>query len=152
MYIFPAASPITPFPLINECRGFEDGQITDCSIAITSPINITCSVYMYFPTIKLLFRHASTRVDAMTIREWNNTDGTRNKSVIITAVPSEDPYFCVASDIPGSGGEEKETHMLLYLPHPSSTAISEETTLTTEGEGSYSSDDKLIREYTLHVM
>ena len=52
----------------------------------------------------------------------NSRDGTRNKSVTITADPSTEPYVCVASDIPGSGDQERETSIFLYAPSPSSTS------------------------------
>ena len=40
----------------------------------------------------------------------------------ITADPSTEPYVCVASDIPGSGDQERETSIFLYAPSPSSTS------------------------------
>ena len=123
----------------------------DCSIVTESALNITCSVHEYFPSIDLFFRHASVKVAVLTQREWNNTDDTRNKSVTITALPSDDPYFCVASDIPGADGQENKTQILLFLPSPSSTATNEETTLSTVGEGGDSSGGTMISEYILKI-
>ena len=39
--------------------------------------------------------------------EWTNADWTKNKSVTIEAVSSDDPYTCVASDIPGGNDYEQ---------------------------------------------
>ena len=126
----------------------------DCSIVTESALNITCSVHEYFPSIDLFFRHASVKVAALTQTEWNNTDGTRNKSVTITALPSDDPYLCVASDIPGADGLEQETQLLVFLPSPPSmlsTATNEETTLSSEGEESDSSGGTMISEHILKI-
>ena len=138
-----------PFPIINTCENSpgRQGIENDCNIVTDSALNITCSVHEYFPSIDLFFRHTFVKVALLTQREWNNTDGTRNKSVTITALPSDDPYFCVASDIPGADGLEQETQIHLFLPSPSSTATNEETTLTTEPEGSDSSGGGMISEH-----
>ena len=123
----------------------------DCNIVTESALNITCSVHEYFPSIDLFFRHASVKVAALTQREWTNTDGSINISVTITALPSDDPYFCVASDIPGADGQEQKTQIHLFLPSLSSTATNEETTLSTEGEGSDSSRGTMISEHILKI-
>ena len=123
----------------------------DCKIVTESTLNITCSVHEYFPSVDLFFRQASEKVAALTQTEWNNTDGTRNKSVTITALPSDDPYFCVASDIPGADGLEQETQILLILPSPSSTTTNEETTFSTKGEGSDNSGGTMISEHILKI-
>ena len=123
----------------------------DCSIVTESALNITCSVHEYFPSIDLFFRYASEKVAALTQREWNNTDGTRNKSVTITALPSDEPYFCVASNIPGADGQEKAAQILVIPPSPSSTATNEENSLITEGEESDSSGGRMISEHILKI-
>ena len=145
-----------PFPIIDTCEnspGRQDIE-NDCSIVTESALNITCSVHEYYPSIDLYFRHASARVAALTQTEWNNPDGTRNKSVTITGLPSDDPYLCVASDIPGADGQEQETQILVFLPPPPSmpsTATNEETTLSSEREGSDSSGGTMISEHILKI-
>ena len=118
------APPSTPFPVIDECNQETTEQTDDrsCNIILSSTRNITCSVSGYFPSITLYFRHSSLSVETLVSREVTNSDGTRNKSVTITADPSTEPYVCVASDIPGSGNQERETSIFLYAPSPSSTS------------------------------
>ena len=77
---------------------------------------LTCFTYGYFPSIKLYFTQSSKEVETVYSNEVINADGTRNKSVTITADPSTEPYVCVASDIPGSGDQERETSIFLYAP------------------------------------
>ena len=129
------AYPRDPFPSIGECAEFAPSRVTDCNVHTASPINITCSVDMYFPAIELFFRHAFIKIDVLSSRQWNNTDGTRNKSVTITASPSNDPYVCVASNIPGYGWQEKEAQLFLNLPLPSSTVMTGNTSITTQVPG-----------------
>ena len=57
----------------------------------------------------------------MSSAEWNNTDGTRNKAVTITAVSSDVPYTCVASDIPGLDGQQREYNVFLAAAEESTT-------------------------------
>ena len=45
--------------------------------------------------------------------EWNNTDGTKNQLVTALAVASDDPYVCVASDIPW--WEDDMTQQTVYV-------------------------------------
>ena len=119
-----ADPPNTPFPVIEECKHKTREQTDDnsCSLVTSSPSNITCSVFDFFPSISLKFRHHSSEPDHHGSSEVINTDGTINKSVTITAVPSTEPYVCVASDIPGSDGQEKDTSIFLYAPLPPSTS------------------------------
>ena len=140
------APPSTPFPVIDECKEeiIEQTDDSSCNIVLSSARNITCSVSGYFPSITLSFRHSSLSVETLASREETNSDGTRNKSVTITADLSTEPYVCVASDIPGSGDQERETSIFLYAPSPSSTstviAIS-----TEKNEGS--SSPQIIGQY-----
>ena len=85
----------------------------DCIIQSVPPVNITCSVFGYYPSIKLYFRQNSDILDNVRSAEWNNTDGTRNKAVTITVVSSDVPYTCVTSDIPGLDGQQRETTVVL---------------------------------------
>ena len=96
----------------------------------SSAVNITCSVSGYFPSITLYFHRSSVKEEIVHSSDVTNADGTRNKSVTITADPSKEPYVCVASDIPGSGDQERETSIFLYTPSPSSTSTF--TSLSTE--------------------
>ena len=57
--------------------------------------------------------------------EWINADDTKNKSVTITAVASEDPYTCVSSQVIGDGHfivEQSASIILTAIPSPS-TAV-----------------------------
>ena len=57
--------------------------------------------------------------------EWINADGTKNKSVTITAVASEDPYTCVSSQVIGDGlfiVEQSSSIILTAIPS-TSTAL-----------------------------
>ena len=93
----------------------------DCIIQSVPPVNITCSVFGYYPSIKLYFRQNSEKLDAINSAEWNNTDGTRNKAVTITVVSSDVPYTCVTSDIPGLDGQQREITVALAAAEESTT-------------------------------
>ena len=96
-------------------------------------MNITCSVAEFFPSIDLYFLHNSATFVGEESREVINTNGTKNKSVTIMAVPSRDPYVCVASDIPGFG-EREETSVLIYIPSALTTSTNGgPLTMSTEG-------------------
>ena len=47
--------------------------------------------------------------------EWNNPDGTKNKSVTALAVASDDPYVCMASDIPGWEADMTQQTVSVFL-------------------------------------
>ena len=146
---------MTPYPTIDKCENDSAVQTAghDCSIASESSMNITCSVSMYFPTIDLHFRHDSIKVETLAIRELNNSDWTKNKSitVTVTALASDDPYVCVASDIPGYGRQEKEAQLFLHLPLSLSTSLSQETVLTTT-EGSMTRADTVTSEHISNIL
>ena len=55
-----------------------------------------------------------------------------NKDVTITAVPSDDPYICVASDIPGIDDHEEIAMVYVNTPPPESTTGYLETGIFTE--------------------
>ena len=115
--------PKTPFPAIEECK-YEDAELSasGCSLMASSAINITCSVSGYFSSITLYFHRSSVKEEIVHSSDVTNADGTRNKSVTTTADPNEEPYVCVATDIPGYGDQEKETSIFIYAPSPSSTS------------------------------
>ena len=133
------ATPKAPFPTIQECQEllYTSGSLdTDdtCILGTESAINITCSVYEFFPNINLYFLHYSAKVEAVETREVINADGTKNKSVTITAVPSIDPYVCVASDILGFGEEEEKASIIIHIPSALITSTNGgPLTMSTEG-------------------
>ena len=105
-----------------------------CIIQSVPHVNITCSVFGYYPSITLYYRQNSEILDAVRSTEWNNTDGTWNKSVTITAVSSDVLYTCVASDIPGLDGQQRETNVVLAAAVEESTT-EHTSTETTMGNG-----------------
>ena len=104
-----------------------------CIIQSVPPVNITCSVFGYYPSITLYFRQNSEVLDAVSSTEWNNTYSTRNKAVTITVVSSDVPYTCVASDIPGLDGQQRESNVVLAATEESTTEHT--STETTMGNG-----------------
>ncbi|XP_030834586.1 uncharacterized protein LOC115921341 [Strongylocentrotus purpuratus] len=110
------APPMEPFPLIDECRGIlpNDAEQT-CSLSTSDNITITCSASSYFPDIDLFFSHESKKMDATNVKEDVNMDGTKSKSISIAAEPSESPYVCVASDIPGSQDQKTVTVTVTFI-------------------------------------
>nr|XP_054760865.1 uncharacterized protein LOC129267152 [Lytechinus pictus] len=97
------AAPSEPYPLIKECQPISNGP-QSCRLPAFDSVTITCTVSHYFPDIDLFFLHESITTNATYshIGEETNVDGTKNKSISIVARPSENPYVCVASRIPGS--------------------------------------------------
>ena len=71
-------------------------------------------------------------IDSVQIREWDDTNGTRNKEVTITAEASDVPYTCVAAEVPGLGDQEYATSITLYAPVEESTVEDSTTILSTE--------------------
>ena len=67
--------------------------------------------------------------------EYDNLDLTKNKSTTITAIASEEPYICIASNVPGSGVKEYKT--IIYLTQSVDTA----TELVTYPNNMNSSDN-----------
>ncbi|XP_030834633.1 hemicentin-1-like [Strongylocentrotus purpuratus] len=128
------APPMEPFPLIDECAGTlpNDAEQT-CSLSTSDSITITCSASSYFPDIDLFFLHESKKMDTTNVKEVANMDGTRNKSISTVAEPSESPYVCVASDIPGSQDHRTVTVTVTF---PGSTvAMSTSSNQTTSSPG-----------------
>eukprot|EP00057_Strongylocentrotus_purpuratus_P016418 XP_011670892.1 PREDICTED: uncharacterized protein LOC100891853 [Strongylocentrotus purpuratus] len=129
--------PMEPFPLIEECPGIlpNDAEQT-CSLPTFDIITITCSASSYFPDIDLFFLHGSKKTDATNIEEVANMDGTKNKSISIVAEPSESPYFCVASDIPGSQNQRTVTVTVTLLEYAvTMTSSSHQTSLAPSPRG-----------------
>ncbi|XP_063960187.1 uncharacterized protein LOC135155216 [Lytechinus pictus] len=97
--------PSEPYPRIEECQGEPVNNVKQsCRLPASDSVTITCTASKYFPEIDLFFLHESITTNATysQIGEQKNVDGTKNKSVSIVARPSETPYVCVASRIPGS--------------------------------------------------
>ena len=113
-------TPLQPFPVIEECSldTQEQANKPTCNLSTAFPVNITCSVFNYFPDITLQFWHTSAILPSLIFTEINNTDWTRNKSVSITASADDAPYICVATDIPGyDEREELASRIYIYELH-----------------------------------
>ena len=124
------APPIAPYPVIEGCEQGEEGENEghSCVLSSNTPVKITCSVSGYYPWISLFYQHKSARVNDPISVELNNTDGTRNLSVTITAIAGDDPYVCVASDIPGSPGLQQTSSIYIIGSPPKSTPLSSTVT------------------------
>ena len=85
------------------------------------------------------------RLDLVQTREWNNTDGSKNKEVTITAEASDVPYTCVASDIPGSRDEEQVASTFLHVALDGSTT--QDTTVVILTQESGSNQNRMIGNY-----
>ena len=132
------APPRTPFPVIKDCMMDSSEQIWErnCSFLVTAAVNLTCSVFGYYPDITLYFRHNSLRLDSVKNNEWNNTDGSKNKEVTITAEASDAPYVCVAGDIPGSRDQEQLSSIFLHTALDENITNDATTKISTEKIGS----------------
>ena len=129
------APPRTPFPVIKNCTNSGDRTIENCSLLVTNAVNLACSVLGYYPDITLYFRHNSKRLNPVLTREWNNTDGSKNKEIGITAEASDVPYTCVAADIPGSRDQEQVASIFLHVAPDGSTTQDTTAVISTEESG-----------------
>ena len=129
------APPRLPFPVIENCTNSGDRTVKNCSLLITNAVHLACSVLGYYPDITLYFRHNSMRLDSVQTREWNNTDGSKNKKIFITAEPSDVPYICVAADIPGSRDQEQVASIFLHVAPDGSTTQDTTVVISTEENG-----------------
>ena len=125
----------------------------NCSFITSSPVNITCSVFGYYPHVTLQFWHKSAEVPTLLFKEWNNTDWTKNKAITTTAVSSDDPYVCIASDIPGYSEIEKMS--IIFITEWSTTdsisiPIPTTTTATSESPARYLRKFKSYSEIHVH--
>ncbi|XP_063959103.1 uncharacterized protein LOC135154842 [Lytechinus pictus] len=102
--------PIEPYPIINQCQR-KEGSLNStspkgCRISTNATIvTITCSAFGFYPDINLFFLHGFSKVTNFKSIEWENKDGSKNKTILIEATVSDRPYVCIASDIPGSKEE-----------------------------------------------
>ena len=145
-----SAPPQRPFPSITQCLRNATGQspIETCNLHnISSPIIITCSVFGYYPAITLFFRHNSSKLEKFQTREWNNTDGTRNKTITVTAEASDFPYTCVAADIHGSVNGEQVISITLYAPLQDSSTKHATTFYPSTIRGGTQQDRSIIGSY-----
>ena len=124
------AFPKAPFPNIVECTNQTHGQ--SCNVTSSHHLSITCTVRDYYPSINVYFWHKSNIWKSLTSAEWNNTDWTMNKNVTIMAVPSDDPYICVASGIPGYDERELTASIFVNAPLPESTTGGPNARATTQ--------------------
>ena len=76
------------------------------------------------------------RLDYSHTREWNNTDGSKNKKIVITAEASDVQYICVAADIPGSRDQEHVASIFLQAVPDGSTTHDATSVISTEKSGS----------------
>ena len=103
-FILFTAVPEETFPIIDKCQLNSSKQIDEetCEVLTNSHgLNITCSIYQFFPDITIHFRHSSNEVDVIASSTWDNIDQTKNKRITIHASPSSNPYTCIVSDFPG---------------------------------------------------
>ena len=115
-FLFSSAPPYVPFPIIEECEHNQRRYTTNGTCLISLSIsNITCSASGYYPSISLSVWHGDVQVDNAMHMEWNNTDGTKNKSVTALAVASDDPFVCMASDIPGWEDDMTQQTVSVFL-------------------------------------
>ena len=75
------------------------------------------------------------RLTSVQTREWNNTDGSKNKKIFITAEASDVQYTCVAADIPGSRDEEQVASIFLHVAPDGSTTQDTTVVISTEESG-----------------
>ena len=138
LFLFPEiAPPHTPFPVIKYCMvNSEQTAEGNCSLHAVSAVNLTCSIWGYYPDITLYFRHDSVRLKSIQTKEWNNTDWTRNKEITVAAEPSDVPYTCVAADVPGSRDQEQVTSIFLYAPPDGITTHDAMAVMSTKENGS----------------
>ena len=97
--------PKEPFPSIKGCVHHPPEQPGHgfCTInSISTTEEVSCFVNEYYPSITLSFRHNSLGVAFVENGPSTNSDGTKNKSVTARVDISDQPYECVATDIPGS--------------------------------------------------
>ena len=137
MFPFPLLSTVRPpnvIPQIQGCRRAKyqeiDGQI--CHISVSDKATLNCSVHGYYPTITLYFYHIYRRLPAINITEWENGDGTKSQTITLEVVASNYPYFCVASDLPGSIGNDRDgLGIICVASYPEGTTPMDTDIMTT---------------------
>nr|XP_054760118.1 uncharacterized protein LOC129266304 [Lytechinus pictus] len=125
--------PSEPYPRIEECPGEPvNNAPQSCSLSTFDTVTITCTASNYFPDIDLFFIHESITTNATYSHPGipTNVDGTKNRSVSIVARPSENPYVCVASRIPGSQ-DRRTVSVTVYPIETTVTMTTAQTNQTT---------------------
>nr|XP_054765157.1 uncharacterized protein LOC129271932 [Lytechinus pictus] len=119
------AEPFAPFPTIQECVSIDHYDSTNeyCTLVAESEMTLTCEANGYYPSLHLYFLYGSRQVEPLETTEFNNTDGTRNKTVTITARGSKEIYTCKASNIPGNSPDQSTTVLLHDEPKAKPTAL-----------------------------
>nr|XP_054760563.1 uncharacterized protein LOC129266790 [Lytechinus pictus] len=118
------APPSEPYPRIEKCQEEPVNNAPQyCSLPAFDSVTITCTASNYFPDIDLFFIHESITTNATYSHTGieTNVDGTKNRSVSIVAKPSETPYVCVASRIPGS--QDRRTVSVTVYPIDTKVAM-----------------------------
>ncbi|XP_063959102.1 uncharacterized protein LOC135154841 [Lytechinus pictus] len=123
--------PVEPYPIINQCQRKEGSMKSTspskgCRISTDTPVNITCSVFGFYPDINLFFLHGSSKVTNFKSIEWENEDGSKNQTILIEARVSDRPYVCIASDVPGSTEERAWEIFLDRVPSDETTSANPE--------------------------
>eukprot|EP00057_Strongylocentrotus_purpuratus_P020091 XP_011674565.1 PREDICTED: uncharacterized protein LOC105443269 [Strongylocentrotus purpuratus] len=116
------AKPLEPFPIIQECLNTEQHDSNYCILVAKSGMTLTCQAMKYYPSINLVFLYGSRVLEPSDTREWNNTDGTKNKTITIATKGNKELYTCVASSIPGTN-ENKSTSVLLQGDEPVKSTV-----------------------------
>ncbi|XP_030851435.1 uncharacterized protein LOC115928430 [Strongylocentrotus purpuratus] len=117
------AQPLEPFPTIQECLNAEQHDSNYCTLVAKSGTTLTCQAAKYYPSINLVFIYGSRALEPSDKREWDNIDGTKNKTITIATRGNKELYTCVASSIPGTNAN-KSTSVLLQGDEPgNSTAL-----------------------------
>ena len=78
--------------------------------------------------------------------EWNNTDGTKNKSITMLAEASDKPFICVATNIPGYGNNLRNASLFVIAPRHGTT---EDTTIAISTTQSSGHLNRNLREFIL---
>ncbi|XP_030851649.1 uncharacterized protein LOC115928512 [Strongylocentrotus purpuratus] len=109
------AQPLEPFPTIQECLNVEQHDPNYCTLVAKSGMTLTCQATKYYPSIDLVFLYGSRVVEHSDTGEWDNKDGTKNKTITITIATrgnNRGSYRCVASSIPGTNATESRSVVL----------------------------------------
>ena len=117
-----------------------------CNVTTSHHLSITCTVRDYYPRINVYFRHKSNILKSFTSAECNNTDWTLIKNVTIMAVPSDEPYICVASNIPGYDGREQTARIYVIVPLPDADSTSSDIITGISTQSSDRATNDLVRE------
>ena len=92
----------------------------------------------------------SSRVEDPVYLKVKNSDGTNNISVTVEVMPSDEPYKCIASEIPGWPGHEETSAIYIRVrKHRSTEGPTTTSTVTVKGQAVSLSDGHLIGQYRI---